>query len=188
MKNIQPVSIDGIEVDALIDSSTSYPNEIPQYPVEEGYEVSDTMILKPITLEMTVFVTNTPVTHLLRFGGSAGCQNRVGDVVARLESMRAKRKLVTIVTNDKTYKNMGLENMTVQKSLETGYARQIPLTFVEVQVTGTQKVSMPESYGKSGATGASGGTASTSTGSTSGGGGSSGGSILYNAVSNITGG
>ena len=35
-KKIQPVSIDGIEFDALISSSESLAADIPQYPVEGG--------------------------------------------------------------------------------------------------------------------------------------------------------
>lgn len=187
MSKIEPVSIDGIEFDALITSTDTYASDIPQYPVEAGYEVSDTIILNPLALEMTVFVSNTPVTHLLRFGGAENCRTRVDDVVARLEKMRADKKLVTITTNDKTYKNMGLENMSVSKSLEVGYARQIPLSFKEVIITNTETVSVPAEYGKSGTTGASGGTASTSSGGSSSGGSSdsSGGSdssILYSIL------
>lgn len=176
MSKIQPVSIDGIEFDALISSDENLSNDIPQYPVEDGYEVSDTMILKPLVLELTVFVSNTPVTHLQRFGGAKKCQTRVDDVVAQLEKMRASKKLVTITTNDKTYKNMGLESMKISKSLEVGYARQIPLTFQEVIITSTQTVAIPAEYGKSGSTGASAGTAGTSSGGTSSGGSSSDGS------------
>ena len=76
-------------------------------------------------------------------------------------------KSVTITTNDKTYKNMGLENMSISKSLEVGYARQIPLSFKEVIITSTETVSIPAEYGKSGTTGASSSTASTSSVSSS---------------------
>ena len=192
MSRIQPISIDGIEFDALITSTESLATDIPQYPVEDGYEVSDTMILKPLVLELTVFVSNTPVTHLRRFGGAAACKTRVDDVVSKLKKMRADKKLVTITTNDATYKNMGLENMSITKSLEVGYARQIPLSFKEVIVTSTETVSIPADYGKSGASGASGGTASTtssvggSSGSSSGG--SSGGSNQTVLNSMLTGG
>lgn len=186
MSKIEPVSIDGIEFDALITSTESLASDIPQYPVEDGYEVSDTMILKPLVLELTVFVSNTPVTHLQRFGGAENCKTRVDDVVARLKKMRADKKLVTITTNDATYKNMGLENMSISKSLEVGYARQIPLSFKEVIVTSTQTVAIPAEYGKSGSTGASGGTAQTSSSSSSSGSSdSSGGSnstILYSIL------
>ena len=125
------------------------------------------MILKPLSLEITVFVSNTPLTFLDRFGGAEKCRTRVDDVVAQLKKMRAGRKLVTITTNDATYRNMGLESMSIAKSLETGYSRQMPMTFKEVIVISTQTVAVPASYGKSGATGASGGSASTSSSSSS---------------------
>lgn len=164
MSKIEPVSIDGIEVDALISSTENYTNDIPQYPVESGFEVSDTIIVKPLVLELTVFVSNTPVTHLQRFGGASKCRTRVDDVVSQLAAMRAERKLVTITTNDKTYKNMGIESMSVTKSTEFGYARQIPLSFKEVIITSTETVSVPAEYGKGGSTGANGGNAGTFSG------------------------
>lgn len=60
--NLQPVNIGGIECDALIHHELAMEAEIPDYPVEEGYSVQDTMILKPRTLSLTVIVTNTPIT------------------------------------------------------------------------------------------------------------------------------
>ena len=58
----QPVNIGGIECDALIHHELSLEMEIPDYPVEEGFSVQDTMIQKPKTLSLTVIVTNTPIT------------------------------------------------------------------------------------------------------------------------------
>lgn len=45
-RNLKPVSIAGIEGDALISEDISYSTDIPEYPVENGYNVSDTIILK----------------------------------------------------------------------------------------------------------------------------------------------
>ena len=52
-RNLKPVSIAGIEGDALISEDISYSADIPEYPVENGYNVSDTVILKPIQLSIT---------------------------------------------------------------------------------------------------------------------------------------
>jgi hypothetical protein len=62
----QPVTVDGIEFDALIDESKTYEADVSTYPVEKGFEVSDTIILKPLTLSMTLYLTNTPVTWRAR--------------------------------------------------------------------------------------------------------------------------
>lgn len=196
----QPVSIDGIEFDALLDQSQDYEAEVPEYPTEEGFSVSDNISLKPESISMTLYVTNTPVTWRNRHGSGPG---RVESVVKQLEELYYARKVITVVTSDKVYENMALTSMSISKSADVGYAREIPVTLKKIIVTQSKTVSIPASYGKSGATGASAGTANTTgaTKGTSGGsstaGGSSGGgsgggseggsserggSILYNTA------
>ena len=165
----QPVSINGIEFDALIDESRTLEATVPEYSVESGFSVSDAIILSPEKLDMTLFVTNTPVTWYNRHGGS---QNRVDSVVKQLEELYYAGEPVTIVTSDATYSNIAIESITFSKSTEVGYAREIPISFKKIRVTSAKTTTIPDSYGKSGATGASAGTASTSSGSS--GGGSSG--------------
>lgn len=202
-KATQPVSINGLEFDALIDESRTLEATVPEYSVESGFSVSDSIILSPEKLSMTLFVTNTPVTWYRRHGASP---TRVESVVKQLEELYFAKEPVTIVTSDATYISMAIESLTISKSLETGYARQIPISFKKIRVTTAKTTTIPDSYGKSGATAASAGTASTSTGSSggsgsgsgSGSGGSSSGtggssssngnsksSILYNAASSI---
>ena len=198
----QPVSINGLEFDALIDESRTLEATVPEYSVESGFSVSDSIILSPEKLSMTLFVTNTPVTWYRRHGASP---TRVDNVVKQLEELYFAKEPVTIVTSDATYTSMAIESITISKSLEIGYARQIPISFKKIRVTTAKTTTIPDSYGKSGATAASAGTASTSTGSSGGGSGSGSGSgggssgaggssgsngnskssILYNAASSI---
>ena len=201
-KATQPVSINGLEFDALIDESRTLEATVPEYSVESGFSVSDSVILNPEKLSMTLFVTITPVTWYRRHGASP---TRVDNVVKQLEELYFAKEPVTIVTSDATYTSMAIESITISKSLEIGYARQIPISFKKIRVTTAKTTTIPDSYGKSGATAASAGTASTSTGSSGGGSGSGSGSgggssgaggssgsngnskssILYNAASSI---
>ena len=201
-KATQPVSINGLEFDALIDESRTLEATVPEYSVESGFSVSDSVILNPEKLSMTLFVTNTPVTWYRRHGASP---TRVDNVVKQLEELYFAKEPVTIVTSDATYTSMAIESITISKSLEIGYARQIPISFKKIRVTTAKTTTIPDSSGKSGATAASAGTASTSTGSSGGGSGSGSGSgggssgaggssgsngnskssILYNAASSI---
>lgn len=184
----QPVSINGLEFDALIDESRTLEASVPEYAVEKGYVVSDSIILSAEKLDMTLFVTSTPVTWRTRHGINPG---RVEEVVKKLEELYFAREPVKIVTSDAVYANMAIESLTISKTFEIGYAREIPISFKKIEVTQIATTTIPDSYGKSGATGASGGTANTSTGSSGtssglGGSGSSGsaggddGSILWN--------
>ena len=188
-----PVSINGLEFDALISESRSLIATVPEYSVEEGFAVSDCIILGAETLQMTVYVTNTPVTWYERHGSS---RTRVRDVEKRLEQIYLNGEPVRIITNDAVYENMAIENIAFSKSLEAGYAREIPISFKKIRITKSRTTTIPSYYGKSGGTGTSAGSANTTTGS--GGSGNSSGSdsdsnsngnskssILYNVASSI---
>lgn len=59
----RPVTIAGIEFDALISEepmATRLP--VPEYAVESGFSVSDAIIHGAETLNMVLYVTDTPVT------------------------------------------------------------------------------------------------------------------------------
>lgn len=163
-RNLKPVSLAGIEFDALIDEVKSLQATIPAYPVEDGFPVSDTIILSPLTVSMTLYVSDTPVTWLYRHGSSNG---RVQQICDQIENLWLSKSLVKIVTTDAIYTNMGLTSLSIKKSREIGYAREISLTAQKVRVTSRQMTDIPEDILKSGESEASAGTASTTTTSTS---------------------
>ena len=196
---VQPVNIGGIECDALIHHELGMEAEIPDYPVEEGYSVQDTIILKPKTLSLTVMVTNTPITFRER--ASPG---RVQEVAQRLKELYSSRQLVTVTSAKGSYQNMGITSLSLPYDVSTKTSLEIPVTLKEVLTTAAQTVTIPSEYGRGGDTGTTAGTASTSpygsTGTTSGsvvgsttdstaGSGSSekGGSIAYNALTGLFG-
>lgn len=192
---LRPVSIDGIEFDAFISSDDTLEQDIPDYPTEEGFSVSDTIILKPRSLNITVMVGNVPVTWKSRHGVS---RNRTFDVQNELEDMYYSRRLVTVKLSDATYYNMGVISMSIHN--ENSSIREIALSLKEVQVTERKTAGIPSYSLKSGETAANAGKAATSStsaatasASNSGGSGSSGsaseskkaGSILYGAASSL---
>ena len=154
----QPVEIEGIAFDALIESSEQLSADAPTYPTEDGFSVSDSIILKPLTLSMTLYLTNTPVTWRNRNGVST---SRVQDVIKKLEELYFEKKTVTITTSEKTYYNMAILSLELTKNKETGTSREIPISFQQVRIAEAKTTTIPDSYGKSGATGANAGTAST---------------------------
>lgn len=171
-KNLKPVSVAGIEFDALVDETKTLSATIPSYPVENGFPVSDTIILDPITVALTLYVSNTPVTWLYRHGSS---NNRMQRICDQIESLWLNKQLVKIVTSDAIYTNMGLTSISIKKSKDIGYAREIAITAQKIRITSRRTVTIPSYILKSGTTGASAGTASTSSSSgSSGSAGSSG--------------
>ena len=170
-----PTSINGIEFDAHIEDSRTYEADVPSYPVEGGYSVTDSIILKPMPLNMTLIVSSTPVTWRARHGYNP---SRVQDVIRQLEGLYFQKEPVTVITPDRVYQNMAITSIEIKKSLEDGNSRVIPISFQEIQITESATTTIPDSYGRSGATGTNAGTASTTSSSASSSGG--GGSIAYN--------
>ena len=190
----QPVSVADIEFDALIDSEEGYEADVPEYPTEKGFSVSDTIVLKADTLNMTLYVTDTPVTWRERTGSGPG---KTEGVVRRLKDLYFAKKILEVTTTDCVYSNMVITSMNIKKSVEVGYAREIPIAFKKIEVTETATAEIPASYGKSGKTAKAAGkaskTAASTAGSSSSGGSSasgsssssSRGSVLYNAASSF---
>lgn len=198
-----PVSINGLEFDALISEDQTLGATVPEYTVEEGFTISDSIILTPETLSMTLFVTDTPVTWANRHSPRVG---RTEDVIQQLKEIYFSRTPVTIITTDATYVNMAISNIGLSKTADLGTSREIPISFKKINITKSETTTIPDSYGKSGATKASAGTASTtaassgstpsssssksstsssSSSSSSGGSGSNKSSILYGAAKGI---
>lgn len=158
-RTLKPVTVAGIEFDALIDEQKTMSANIPMYPIESGFQVSDTIILEPISLSMTLYVTNTPVTWLYRHGTA---MDRVNKICESLENLWLEKKLIKIVTTNTIYTDMGITSISIKKSKEIGYAREIQLQAQKVITTSKKTTIIPDYLLKSGESEANAGTASTS--------------------------
>ena len=158
-KKLIPVSIAGIEFDALLDETSSYSASVPSYPIESGFPVSDTIILDPLSLSMNLYLSNTPVTWLYRHGNDT---TRVRKVCEQIEEMWFNKELVKVVTPDKIYTNMGITSLSIKKSQDNGYSRQISISLTKVEITEKKLVLIPSDLLKSGETMSNAGVAVTS--------------------------
>lgn len=183
----QPVSINGLEFDALISMDQTLTATAPEYAVEDGFSVSDNVTLESVPLNMVLYLSNTPVTWFARHGSDP---NRVAKVEAQLKELYFAKEPVTIVTPEEVFTNMVITSLGLKKSLETGYDREIPISFKQIQVTKARTATIPASYGRGGKTGASAGTANTTAGKSGSGDAKKSedgkkGSILYGAASSL---
>ncbi|MFG6334515.1 MAG: hypothetical protein K1W20_03435 [Lachnospiraceae bacterium] len=152
---LRPLSVNGIEFDALLSENRGYSSDVPDYAVESGYSVSDNISIKPMVLEITGHLTNTPVTWASHGTG------RVDEVVAQLENLYYSRQLVTVVTSTDVYPNMAIMSLTVPKDESNKTSRDIRMSLKEVTVVSAQVTTIPASYARGGDTGAGAGTSGT---------------------------
>lgn len=156
---LTPCTVWGIEFDALINETKTLTSSIPTYPVENGFSVSDTIINQPIQISMTLYLSNTPVTWLYRHGNS---NDRVRYICNLIEQKWFEKSLTKIVTSDTIYTNMGITSVSIKKSSELGYSREISINAQQVRTTNRKIVNIPDYILKAGETMANAGTASTS--------------------------
>lgn len=154
-----PTSIEGIEFDALISKNKTYESDIPDYPVESGFSVSDNISIKPVQLSLELYVTPTPVTWAKEHAGGI---DWVDQVCEQIENLYFDKKLVTIITPDEVYENMGITSISISDSVEEGYAKVIACNAKTVYETRTDTVDIPAEIAQSGASNASAGIASSS--------------------------
>ncbi len=178
----KPVSVAGIEFDALMSEEWEYTAQVPEYATDEGYSVSDSILLESETLTMELYLSDTPVTW---YGRSGHGSNHTEKVISQLQALFLKKTPVKVVTSYGTYKNMAIESLKISKSMEDGYSRKIPISFRKIRTTKVKTVTIPSSYGKSGTTSSSSGTANTTSKSTSSGSSSSSSSSSSSGKSSI---
>ena len=156
IKASAPSSLGGIEFDCTVSRTKNLEAEVPQYPVESGYDVSDGIFYSPVALEVVATISETPVTWKNKHFG----QNRIKRVCEELEEMFFSRKLVTFVTPDKVYKNMAITALSIPRE---EYANSVDVTFslLQVTVTSASTVKVSSGYDQSGDSNADAGTTET---------------------------
>ena len=152
-----PASINGIYFDAIINRETSYEADVPEYPVETGYYTSDAVLRKPITLNITAFISDNPVTWKKQLKET----NRLSKTIAKLENLYFSGSLVTFTTSKKTYTSMAITSLTVPETEEMANAVEVKISLKQIRIVKSKTVTIPAEYGLSGSTAESGGTSST---------------------------
>lgn len=153
-----PVSIGGIEFDALMGDEWEYTATVPEYATDEGYSVSDSILLEAETLSMELYVSDTPVTWHGRNGHG---DNHVDEVVSKLKTLFMKKKTVTVTTTKGTFSSMAIESLKITRSTEDGNSCKISIELKKISKTKVKTVTIPASYGKSGKSNKSSGKANT---------------------------
>lgn len=165
-KLTQPAQIgDMLECDVILSRTTTFESEVTQFPVEDGFSISDHCIRKPMKLTLEVLFTPTPVTWFLAaLGGSRHSLNRVIDAVMDIWK---KGEPVTIKLVDAIYTDMVMTSAPMPRRTEDGYCYKAILEFQHVRRVTQRTEDIPEdgcnadAKGKAGQTGKDGGMAAT---------------------------
>lgn len=137
--------IQSIDLDATLDESHDWSNEVTSNPVETGAPVTDHVIEKPDKLTITGLITNSPLHGALAgqyFGGETQSP-RIQTVFEAIYALLKKREVVVVYTRHAIYTDMVIQSVNIPRSAATGEAIEFKMELVHVRMVSTQMVTVP---------------------------------------------
>ena len=130
-----------IEFDASITETHDSENDITQFPVEVGADITDHIRPQPERITINGIVTNTPIAFL---AGVTTSPTRAEEAYAKIKSMRDNGDLVSVVTSLRQYDNMAIESFSTLRDSQNGNVVNTTITLREIFLAQTATVAAPE--------------------------------------------
>ena len=137
--------IQSIDLDATLDESHDWANDVTSNPVETGAPITDHVIERPDKLTITGLITNSPLHGELAgqyFGGETQSP-RIQTVFEAIYSLVKKREVVVVYTRHAVYADMVIQSVNIPRSAGVGEAIEFKMELIHVRMVSTQMVTVP---------------------------------------------
>lgn len=139
-----PFKMGTITFDAILQEAHNMPSTVTSYPIESGAEISDNIILKPITLTFTGLSTDYPFSILGIGGGIPILEtSKSTELFNVLIALRDSRQIFDVVTGLRSYKNMAISSISVPRT-EPVAALNFNITLTQILKASAQVVKIPK--------------------------------------------
>ena len=154
--NVHGGGLAALTVDAIEREAHEWRNDVSNYPVERGADITDNINETPDRLSLTCFISNTPiegtidqVTHFAdRFLNG---RKRTADAYNQLLALKKLKIPVSVVTRYRVFERMGIEAISILREPDNGDALVFDISFKEIHIVSTQMAKVPDGIGKPGA-------------------------------------
>lgn len=126
---------DAFQLDATKSFSTGATNNVTEYPIESGFDVTKGVISKGDTFSMTGIISDH---HL-----SSGYLNRSDDIFSSLKALKDNRKVVSVVAKGSTQVNLVISNLTSTESSDGGHAKDVTISFKKIRIAVSANSKIP---------------------------------------------
>ena len=130
-----------IQLTATTSREINYSADISENTVETGYVIADSVINKPITVQITQIISTTDANNR----SNAVNSNVFSYWQAIYNRLIDSRVLMTVQTSDYIYKNMILTSFSVKRGNKS-ILTEITLNFKQVIIVSTSMINMPKNY------------------------------------------
>lgn len=140
---VQPATIGDLSCDVVISRTTTFESEVTEYPVEDGFSISDHVTRKPLKLSLDVLFTPTPVTW---FNSLLGGGHKLDVVLKSIAQMYQMGAPITITLPDGIYTDMVMTSASMPRNVQDGYCYKCSLEFVHVRRVVQRTEDVPQAY------------------------------------------
>ena len=130
-----------IQLTATTSREINYSADISENTVETGYVIADSVINKPITVQITQIISTTDANNR----SNAVNSNVFSYWQAIYNRLIDSRVLMTVQTSDYIYRNMILTSFSVKRGNKS-ILTEITLNFKQVIIVSTSMINMPKNY------------------------------------------
>jgi hypothetical protein len=163
----QGAVIGELTLDATLQESYDYNNEVTAYPVEDGSIISDHIKLNPDEISITGFVTNTPASLFqrknsevnnnessffdyknLQRSGSVNNVELAHDILLnisgrKIDGANTEPLLVTLVVGLRSFSNMAMTSLNIPRDSKMGETLHFTARFRKILKTNTETIKFP---------------------------------------------
>ena len=126
------ILIGGYEIDALLSVDPSHRSEVTIHPVEEGAKVSDHIIERPLTVNVTGIVSDSPI-GLVALSRAEGSKPSA-DAYSHFQTMQKDKLPVSIESGVyPVFDHMVLLSISAPKSATTGASFRFSASFQQIE-------------------------------------------------------
>lgn len=134
---------DSVEFDASKDEDHTGENEVTDFPVEEGANITDHSRPKPRTLQIHAFVTGTPMS-LLNIATPPGFKATRGkDAWKQMDKWRREATKLTAITTLFAYTDVIITKLSVPRNAQNADGIEFTINFKEVFTVSSKLVPKP---------------------------------------------
>jgi len=160
--------IGSIQLDANLSEEHQYENQVTEFPVEEGADITDHIKLNPERLNIEGFITNSPIEVVyenvnevierkpgkveVKKTESIGNYSRIETAHEALLAISGRKiagkettpQIVDLVTGLRVFTDMVITSLTIPRSADIGQALKFNASFVKIRKTNTQTIEIPK--------------------------------------------
>ena len=157
-----------LQLDAVLSEQHEYENEVSQFPLEEGADITDHVKLYPETIIIDGFITNSPIRVLYedvsevikRKPGEAEVRretrtNAINNVELaqdillkisgrQIQGNNTTPEIVDIVTGLRVYTGMVMTSLSIPRNARTGQAIQFTARFTRIVTVQSETIAIPD--------------------------------------------